>query len=82
MPSTPPGLRGPAASCERRRGHTDGSRRDPDAPTRPGSPDARRLKAALDVLAEVSKDLQLIIFTCHEDRYRALGDAAKFIPLG
>jgi hypothetical protein len=34
------------------------------------------------VLAEVSKDLQLIIFTCHEDRYRALGDAAKFIPLG
>ena len=44
--------------------------------------DARRLKAAFDVLVEVSKDLQLIIFTCHEDRYRALGDAAKFIPLG
>ena len=45
VPSTPPGLRGPAASCERRSGYTGGSRRNPGAPTRPGSPPSGRPSA-------------------------------------
>ncbi len=44
--------------------------------------DAPRLKSALDMLVSLCGQLQLIIFTCHEDRYRGLGDLAKFIEIG
>ena len=43
--------------------------------------DAPRLSAALDVLTKLTEQLQLIIFTCHEDRYRPLRGAAKFIEI-
>ena len=44
--------------------------------------DAPRLGAALDVLAKLADQLQLIVFTCHEDRYRPLRGLAKFIEIG
>ncbi len=44
--------------------------------------DTRRHQAALDMFASLRDKLQFIIFTCHEDRYRPLGDAAKFHAIG
>ena len=43
--------------------------------------DAPRLCAALDVLAKLADRLQLIVFTCHEDRYRPLRGVANFIEI-
>jgi uncharacterized protein YhaN len=42
--------------------------------------DAGRLGRVLDVLAEVGQRLQVIVLTCHPERYRAL-DRATFIDL-
>jgi len=43
--------------------------------------DAPRLCAALDVLAKLADQLQLIVFTCHEDRYGPLRGVANFIEI-
>jgi ABC-type phosphate transport system ATPase subunit len=40
--------------------------------------DAGRLARLLNLLEEVSDRLQIIILTCHPERYRALEDAAFF----
>lgn len=43
--------------------------------------DAARMARVLDVLEESAQRLQILIITCHPDRYRGL-NGAKFFDLG